>query len=60
MRLHSVYYISLDSSTCFGSWHLSNGSAEPVDQCQSCNYSCTSSWWCVSTPETCRAVYRYV
>jgi len=26
----------------------------------SCNYSCTSSWWWVSTPETCRAVYRYV
>jgi len=22
---------------------------------RSCNYSCTSSWWWVSTPETCRA-----
>ena len=27
---------------------------------RSCNYSCTSSWWWVSTPKTCRAVYRYV
>jgi len=27
---------------------------------KSCNYSCTSSWWWVSTPETCRTVYRYV
>jgi len=27
---------------------------------RSCNYSCTSSWWWVSTPETCRAAYRNV
>jgi len=27
---------------------------------RSCIYSCTSSWWCVSTPETCRAAYRKV
>ena len=26
----------------------------------SCNYSCTSYWWWVSTPETCRAAYRNV
>ena len=25
---------------------------------RSCNYGCTSSWWWVSTLETCRAVYR--
>jgi len=25
---------------------------------RSCNYSCTRSWWWVSTPETCRAAYR--
>ena len=25
-----------------------------------CNYSCTSSWWWVSTAETCRADYRNV
>jgi len=24
---------------------------------RSCNYSCTSSWWWVSTPETCWAAY---
>ena len=27
---------------------------------RSCNYSCTSSWWRVSPPETCRAAYRNV
>ena len=27
---------------------------------RSCNYSCTSSCWWVSTPETCRAAYRNV
>ena len=27
---------------------------------RSCNYCCTSSWRWVSTPETCRAVYRNV
>jgi len=27
---------------------------------RSCNYSCTSSWWWVSAPETCRAAYRNV
>jgi len=25
---------------------------------RNCNYSCTSSWWWVSTPEICRAAYR--
>ena len=24
------------------------------------SYICTSSWWCVSTPRTCRAAYRYI
>ena len=27
---------------------------------RSCNYSCTSSWWWVSTPETYRAAYRNI
>ena len=27
---------------------------------RSCNYSCTSSWRWVSTPKTCRAVYRNI
>ena len=27
---------------------------------RSCNYSCASSWWWVSTPKTCRAAYRNV
>jgi len=27
---------------------------------RSCNYSCTSSWWWVSAPETCRAAYRNI
>jgi len=79
MWLYSVYYISVDSSTCFGCWHPSSGARTtlitasatgqpgwPFDQltwltsARSCNYSCTSSWWWVSTPETCRAVYVYV
>ena len=32
---------------------------DPVSN-YSCNYSCTSSWWWVSTPETCIAAYRNV
>jgi len=82
MRLYSVYYISVESFTCFGCWHPSSGAHTtvitasgtgqpgwPVDQltqltqltsARSCNYSCTSSWWWVSTPETCRTVYRNV
>jgi hypothetical protein len=31
-----------------------------LTKARSCNYSCMSSWWWVSTPKTCRAVYRYV
>jgi len=27
---------------------------------RTCNYSCTSSWWWVSTAETCRVAYRNV
>ena len=27
---------------------------------RSCNYSCTNSWWWLSTPEICRVVYRSV
>jgi len=27
---------------------------------RSCNYSSTSSWWLVSTTETCRAAYRNI
>jgi hypothetical protein len=27
---------------------------------RSYNYNCTSSWWWVSTPETCRAAYKNV
>jgi len=27
---------------------------------RSYNYSCTSSWWWVSSPETCRAAYRNI
>jgi len=34
--------------------------ADTVDQCQKLYYRYTSSWWWVSTHETCRAVYRYV
>jgi len=30
MRLYSVYYISADSSTCFGFWHPSLGSRTTV------------------------------
>jgi len=44
-------YISIKSSV-FYSLQLINT--------RSCNYSCTSSWWCMSTPETCRAAYRNV
>jgi len=27
---------------------------------RSCNYSCTSSWWWVSTPEICRTAYSNI
>ena len=69
---YSVYYISVGSSTCFGCWHPSSGArttiitASDIDYSlqlinnRSCNYSCTSSWWWVSTTETCRAAYRNV
>ena len=30
MRLYSVYYISVDSSTCFGCWHTSSGARTAV------------------------------
>jgi hypothetical protein len=36
-------------------WYWLTGSTT-----RSCNYSCTSSWWWVSTHETCRAAYRNV
>jgi hypothetical protein len=80
MRLYSVYYTFVVSSTCFGGWHPSSGarttvitasgtgqlgllpSAHVVELFQlnisECYYSCTSSRWWVSTPETCRADYR--
>ena len=44
-------YISISSSV-FYSLQLINT--------RSCNYSCTSSWWWVSIPETCRAAYRNI
>jgi len=44
-------YISISSSV-FYSLQLINT--------RSCNYSCTSSWWWVSTPETCTAAYRNI
>jgi hypothetical protein len=44
-------YISIISGT-FHSLHLTSA--------RSCNYSCTSSWWWVSTPETRRATYRNI
>jgi len=30
MRLYSVYYISVGSSTCFGCWHPSSGAGTAV------------------------------
>jgi len=30
MRLYSVYYISVGSSTCFGCWHPSSGARTTV------------------------------
>ena len=50
-RKMQYIYISINSSV-FYSLQLINT--------RSCNYSCTSSWWWVSTPETCRAAYRNV
>jgi len=49
MPLHK--FISINNSVFF-SLHLINT--------RSCNYSCTSSWWWVSTSETCRVAYRNV
>ena len=89
MRLYSVSYISVGSSTCFGCWHQTSGARTTVITAsgtgqpglppalvvefllnnesgwlnspnRSCNYNCSSSWWWVSTPETCRAAYRNV
>jgi len=70
MWLYSVYYITLDSSTCFGCWHPSSGAHTTVITASgtgqlsllpfALNVELLSSWWWVSTPETCRAVYRYV
>jgi len=69
---YSDYYISVGSSTCFGGWYPSSGVRTTVitasdstmraddSRSGSCNYSCTSSWWWVSTPETCRAAYRNI
>jgi len=44
-------YISISGSV-FWSLRLINN--------RSCNYSCTSSWCWMSTPETCRAAYRNI
>ena len=46
-------------------WHWSTGSATISFRCRvrtafQLNDRCTSFWWWVSTPETCRAVYVYV
>jgi len=30
MRLYSVYYVSVDSSTCYGCWHPSSGARTTV------------------------------
>ena len=58
---YSVYYISVGSCTRFGCWHPSSGARTTVNiNIRSCNCSCASSWWCVSTPETCRVAYRNV
>ena len=37
-----------------------NSGAKGLINTRNCNYSCTSSWWWVSTPETCRAAYRNI
>ena len=65
--MYSVYYISVGSSTCFGcsanQFQLNNESGWyqiRLINTRSCIYSCTSSWWWVSTLETCRAAYRNV
>ena len=70
MRLYSVYYISVDSSTSFRCWCPSSvacttvitasGSGQPSLLQSALIVELLSSWWWVSTPETCRAVYRYV
>jgi len=72
---YSVYYISVGSSTCFGCWHPSSGARttvirllvlinriyyHPLSLLSWKNYGCTSSWWWVSTTETCRDAYRNV
>jgi len=44
-----VTFVSISSSVFYSLQLIST---------RSCNYSCTNSWWWVSTPETCRAAYR--
>ena len=47
------------------SMRTASGTGQPglqtrLTSTRSCNYSCASSWWWVSTPETCRAAYRNI
>ena len=51
--LTSIVRISYNCSYSF--WYWLTGSTT-----RSCNYSCRSSWWWMSTPEICRAAYRNI
>ena len=65
--LSPIIRSSYNCNYSFWNWWTGSTTFRPrmvvdlVDQltsARSCNYSCTSSWWWVSTRETCRAVYR--
>jgi len=62
-HLYMFRVLTLVNPVCYHPLSLlSSNSTTTADgsNARSCNYSCTSSWWWVSTPETCRAVYRCV
>ena len=63
--IHFRCWVGTDShvSIHMNQFQLNNGSGwyeTRLINTRSCNYSCTSSWWWVSTPETYRAAYRNV
>jgi len=62
---YSFWHWSVGSATILSRWvgisqQRERMVVDPVNQYQKLYYSCTCSWWWVSTPETCRAAYRNV
>jgi len=63
LQLCRQLYIFRVLTPIIRSWYSCNYSLCDLLQLfttRSCNYSCASSWWWVSTPEICRAGYTIV